>query len=157
MQNYRVIIPKQTQERARNYWNLIKDNWNEAGGYVRKVLQNIGSKEHSFEDFLEILFQTKQPQIFAESAIHGNGKDWNLTELGILGDISVAVSVTVFDNGAHRKPLVHALPFEGVLLYTPGALLRNDRGNEPADWSAVTKANGLDYEKDGLILGIFST
>lgn len=147
MQNYTVIIPKETQERAKNYWNLIKGNWNEAGGYVQKVLQNITSEEHSSEDFLEILFQTKQPQIFAESAIHGNGKDWNLTELGILGDISVAVPVTIFDNGQHRNPLVHTKPFEGVLLYTPGALLRNDVGNEPADWAAVTTEDKLDYKK----------
>jgi hypothetical protein len=147
MQNYKVIIPKQTKERAKKYWNLIKGNLNEAGGYVRKSLKNKKITDYSVEDFLEVLFQTKQPQIFAESAIRGNGKDWNLTELGILGDISVAVPVTIFDDGAHRKPVVHALPFEGVLLYTPGALLRNDRGNEPADWSAVTKANALNYEK----------
>lgn len=147
MQNYTVIIPKQTKERAINYWNVIKENLNEAGQYVQNILKDKTLEEYSVEDFLELLFQTKQPQIFAESAISGNGKDWNLTELGLLGDISVAVPVTIFDNGAHRKPLVHALPFEGVLLYTPGALLRNDRGNEPADWSAVTKANRLDYEK----------
>ena len=147
MQNYTVIIPKQTKERAINYWNVIKENLNEAGQYVQNSLKDKTLEEYSVEDFLELLFQTKQPQIFAESAIYGNGKDWNLTELGILGDISVAVPVTIFDNGAHRKPLVHALPFEGVLLYTPGALLRNDRGKEPADWSAVTKANRLDYER----------
>jgi hypothetical protein len=147
MQNYKVIIPKQTQERARNYWNRIKGDLNDAGKYVYNSLKNKNLENYSVEDFLEILFQTKEPQIFAESSIHGNGKDWNLTELGILGDISVAVPVTIFDNGQHRKPLVYATPFEGVLLYTPGALLRNDVGNEPADWSAVTVANSLDYGK----------
>lgn len=147
MQNYKVILPKQTQERARNYWTLIKGNLNDAGGYVCNSLKNKNLENYSVEDFLEILFQTKKPQIFAESGIYGNGKDWNLTELGILGDISVAVPVTIFDNGQHQKPLVHALPFEGVLLYTPGALLRNDVGNEAADWSAVTVGNSLDYGK----------
>jgi hypothetical protein len=147
MQNYKVLVPKQTYQRASNYWNLIKGNLNNAGGYVNKALKNLALEDHSVEDFLEILFQTKQPQIFAESAIYGNGKDWNLTELGILGDISVAVPVTIFDNGQHRGPLVHAKPFEGVLLYTPGALLRNDGGKEPADWSAVTEANVLNYKK----------
>lgn len=147
MQDYKVILPKQTQERAENYWDFIKENLNEAGKYVYKVLKDKALEHQSIEDFLEILFQTKQPQIFAESAIYGNGKDWNLTELGILGDISVAVPVTIFDNGQHRNPLVHEQAFEGVLLYTPGALLRNDAGNEPADWSAVTQANLLDYEK----------
>lgn len=147
MQDYKVIVPKETQGRAQNYWNRIKVNLNEAGSYVYKALSNKDLESYSVEDFLEILFQTKAPQIFAESAIYGNGKDWNLTELGILGDISVAVPVTIFDNGRHRNPLVHERPFEGVLLYTPGALLRNDAGNEPADWAAVTKANVLDYKK----------
>lgn len=147
MQNYKVIIPKQTQKRANEYWNFIKENLDEAGKYMYNSLKNKKLEDYSVEDFLELLFQTKQPQIFAESAIYGNGRDWNLAELGILGDLSVAVPVTVFDNGQHRKPLVHGQPFEGVLLYTPGALLRNDAGNEPADWSAVTKGNILDYEK----------
>jgi hypothetical protein len=147
MQDYKVIIPKETQERAQNYWNRIKVNLNEAGSYVYKALSNKELEDYSVEDFLEVLFQTKQPQIFAESAIYGNGKDWNLTELGILGDISVAVPVTIFDNGRHQNPLVYELPFEGVLLYTPGALLRNDAGNEAADWAAVTKVNVLDYDK----------
>jgi hypothetical protein len=147
MQNYKVILPKQTYERAKIYWTLLKENLNNAGKHVYNALKDKKVENYSVEDFLEVLFQTKQPQIFAESGIYGNGKDWNLTELGLLGDISVAVSVTIFDNGQHRKPLIHALPFQGVLLYTPGALLRNDVGNTPADWLAVTAANLLDYEK----------
>lgn len=147
MQEYKVIIPKQTEERVHVYWEGIKKDLNAAGKYIYKALKDKELEHHSVEDFLEILFQTKQPQIFAESAIYGNGRDWNLTELGILGDISVAVPVTIYDNGQHRSPLVHTTPFEGVLLYTPGALLRNDAGNEPADWSAVTQASLLDYKK----------
>lgn len=49
--------------------------------------------------FLDTLINTKIPQIIAESAVAGDSSDWNLMELGILGDISI--SVTIFDNGNH--------------------------------------------------------
>ena len=82
------------------------------------------------------------PQIFAESAVAGDGSDWNLTELGILGDISIAVPVSVFDNGNHTAPVIHAEPFPGTLIFTPGALLLNGRGNPPADWAEVVRPDG---------------
>lgn len=147
MRRYKVIIPQQTKERTNTYWNHVKKNLSEAGYYVYKLLKNKSVKELTSIDFLEVLLQTKLPQIFAESSIYGNGTDWNLTELGILGDISIAVPVTIFDNGQHRNPLIHTTPFQGELLYTPGALLRNDAGCEPADWAAVTEHSLLDYGK----------
>jgi hypothetical protein len=97
--------------------------------------------------FLDALLNTKPPLIFAESAVAGDGSDWNLTELGILGDISIAVPVTIFDNGHHTAPIPHTQPFTGTLVFTPGALLRNGRGQTPADWAEVTLADGqLDRE-----------
>jgi hypothetical protein len=84
------------------------------------------------------LLDTKPPQIFAESAVAGDGTDWSLTELGLLGDVSIAVPVTVFDNGNHRTPTPHAAPFPGTLIFTPSALLDNGRGCTPADWGEVT-------------------
>lgn len=147
MRRYKVIIPQETEERANSYWNQIKNNLIEAGDYVYKGLKSKSVQEYTSMDFLEVLLQTKVPQIFAESAIYGNGKDWNLTELGILGDITIAVPVTIFDNGRHQNPFIHKEPFEGELLYTPGALLRNDAGCEPADWAAVTENGTLSYEK----------
>jgi hypothetical protein len=79
--------------------------------------------------------------------VAGDGSDWNLTELGILGDISIAVSVTIFDNGHHTAPVPHVEPFAGTLDLTPGVLLRNGRGQPPADWAEVTLADGqLDTE-----------
>jgi len=64
----------------------------------------------------------------------GNGSDWTLRELGILGDISIGMTVSIFDNGAHQNPTVHKTPFVGHLIYTAGALLRNDLEATPADW-----------------------
>jgi hypothetical protein len=80
------------------------------------------------EDLLGKLFDTKQPQIFAEMAVAGDGSDWSLTELGLLGDVSIAVPVTIFDDGNHHAPTLHDPPFSGMLIFTPGALLRNGRG-----------------------------
>jgi len=79
--------------------------------------------------------------------VAGEVSDWNLTELGILGDISISVPVTVFDNGLHSAPTPHSEPFPGTLVFTPGALLRNGGGCIPADWDEVTLPDGsLDSE-----------
>ena len=94
-------------------------------------------------DILGKLFDTKQPQIFAEMAVAGDGSDWSLTELGLLGDVSIAVPVTIFDNGNHSAPIPHAPAFSGTLIFTPGALLRNGRGHKPADWNEITAPDGL--------------
>lgn len=94
------------------------------------------------QDLLANLFDTKQPQIFAEMAVAGDGSDWSPTELGMLGDVSIAVPVTIFDDGNHNAPTPHARPFSGMLLFTPGALLRNGRGNTPADWNETTALDG---------------
>ncbi|MEM7184312.1 MAG: hypothetical protein AAF518_25665 [Spirochaetota bacterium] len=89
---------------------------------------------------------TKKPQIYAESALHGDGYDWNQYELSILGDISVFVPVKIFDNGLHTKPLVYKTPASGFLIYSPGALLRNDKGGVPVDWEEVVKKKRIHLE-----------
>ncbi len=96
--------------------------------------------------FLETLLNTKRPQIFAESAVFGDGRDWNPEELSILGDVGIAVPVTVYDNGRHAEPEVHETPFAAHLLYVPGALLANGCGRPPADWDEVTRDGVLDPE-----------
>jgi hypothetical protein len=58
-----------------------------------------------------------------------------------LGDISITPPVTVYDNGRHVQPEIHKSPFAATLIFTPGALLRNDRNLIPADWEEVI-ANG---------------
>jgi hypothetical protein len=90
------------------------------------------------------LINTKKPQIFAESSIVGGDdgiKDWKQIELEILGDISMVLPVTVYDNGRHkcRSKDVHKEPFEATLIYVPGALLNSNGYNKPCDWDDVTK------------------
>ena len=79
--------------------------------------------------------------------MYGDGRDWNQKELSILGDISIAVPVTIYDNGRHSNPDVHDPPFQGTLLFVPGALLANGRGADPAaDWEKMTEGGQIDPE-----------
>lgn len=132
--------------RAAEYLRTVKTDPKRAGAYLRNqcVAHEVGAMTEF--DLLGKLFDTKMPQIFAESAVVGDGSDWNLTELGILGDISVAVPVTVFDDGNHNAPRPHDSPFPGTLVFTPGALLRNERGHTPADWDEATERGELSPE-----------
>jgi hypothetical protein len=112
---------------------------NRSGLFLRRELLGKDIENLDTESFIEHLVATKPPLIFAESAVYGNGKDWNQTELSILGDIGVATSVEVYDDGKHHYPHIHKTPFSATLLFIPGALLRNGTGNIPADWDEVTQ------------------
>jgi hypothetical protein len=142
--NYQIIVSEQTFKKAEQYLKDLQSG-SPAGFYLtQKLLVNINTI--STNQLLELLLNTKQPQIFAESSIKGDGSDWNLTELSILGDISIAVDVKIFDNGAHSHPIIHKSPIDGTLVFTPGALLRCDFGFTPADWNEVTLKNNLNDE-----------
>ena len=137
-----LIIPDTTRTRLAEFLSSMRLGRSLAGKRLRNNLAGLELATLPEADFLDALLNTKPPQIFAESAVAGDGSDWNLTELGILGDISIAVPVTIFDNGHHTAPVPHAEPFKGTLVFTPGALLRNGRGQPPADWGEVTLADG---------------
>ncbi|WP_143741882.1 hypothetical protein [Thiorhodovibrio frisius] len=115
-----------------------------AGGYLRAELGGDAAAALSDREFLQRLVNTKRPQYFAESAVYGDGRDWNATELSLLGDLGLAVPVQVFDDGRHQSPEIHDQPLFATLLFIPGALLRNGRGCRPADWDAVTRDNAID-------------
>ena len=112
---------------------------------------NITNNNNTLDDYnyklLHHLINTKKPQIFAESSIVGGEdglKDWKQIELEILGDISMVLPVTVYDNGRHRcrSKDVHNEPFQATLIYVPGALLNGTGYNKPCegpcDWDNVT-------------------
>lgn len=144
---YKILIHKETWGKVGNYLNALEKGDIVAGTYLREKLENRALTQLHAETFLELLINTKFPQIFAESAVCGDGSDWNLTELSILGDISIAVPVTVYDNGRHSRPEIHQPPFNATLLYTPGALLQNGRRCEPADWAEVVSDGQINYQE----------
>jgi hypothetical protein len=141
MKNYQVLLSQETYHKSIDYLEKLKAGA-VAGAYLQKRLQTLDITQASIEDFIELLLQTKQPCIFAETEIYGNGSDWNQAELSVLGDISIATPVTVYDNGRHVRPEVHTRPFSATLVFTPGALLRNGQNLPPADWEEVT-SNGI--------------
>ena len=137
---YRILIHPEAYQKAEAYRiYLVTKGINEAGLYLQRELQGKALAKLDTESFIEDLFATKLPLIYAESAVYGNGNDWNQTELSILGDIGVATSIEIYDDGKFFTPSVHKTPFSATLLFIPGALLRNGKGNKPADWNEVTQ------------------
>ena len=145
MQDYTILIHPQVLDKTSAYLRSLQAGLS-PGGYLGSILDNNRQSEISVWQLLEALVQTKKPQIFAEMAVAGDGADWNQAELSILGDISIAVPVQVYDNGLHRHPKRHKHPFQATLLFTPGALLRNGRARPPADWDEVITNNTIDPE-----------
>ena len=142
---YSIIVPRETLWKAQQYIEELASGTKKPGALLKRKLDQVD--ELTPHILLGLLFDTKPPKIFAESGIHGDGQDWNLDELGLLGDVSVAVPVTIYDDGKHENPSVHAEPFSGTLVYTPGALLENGFGNTPVDLLEVT--NGDSFNDEG--------
>lgn len=142
-----LLVPASTRSRLEEYVASLREGKLHAGERLAEKLADKDLATLTDSVVLDALLNTKPPQIFAECEVAGDGSDWNLVGLGILGDISIAVPVTIFDDGHHTAPVPHAEPFKGNLIFTPGALLRNGRGQPPADWAEVTLADGaLDPE-----------
>lgn len=139
---YSIIIPTETVTRARSYLDELQSGVSQPGMYLSSGLNGVAFQSLTELDLLGKLIDTKHPQIFAESAVYGDGRDWNLIELQLLGDISIAMSVTIFDDGHHTSPTPHLPPFSGTLVFTPGALLRTGQGGTPADWHESTTPEG---------------
>ncbi|WP_310483446.1 hypothetical protein [Chamaesiphon sp. VAR_48_metabat_403] len=145
MSNYQVLVNPQTFINLNSYLEQLKAGYG-AGTYLDNLLKHSDIDLLSTAKFIELLLRTKRPQIFAEFEVYGNGIDWNQTELSLLGDISIAVPVTVYDNGKHRQPDIHDEPFAATLVFTSGALLRNGNNITPVDWAEVTLDGALNSD-----------
>jgi hypothetical protein len=124
---YSIIIPEDTVARADAYLKALRVCRSQPGALLRDRLRGADLRVVTVQDLFGMLFDTKQPQIFAEMAVAGDGSDWSLTELGLLGDISVAVPVTIFDDGNHSAPTPHVPPFSGMLTQAATRLLDRAR------------------------------
>jgi hypothetical protein len=143
MSDYSVVMHPLTHAAIDTYRQAVSDGTQQPGARLARILADEPTATAAIGPFTDALLATKPPQIFAESAVYGDGRDWTATELSLLGDMNIAVDVTVFDDGRHSHPGIHPTSFPACLLYTPGALLRNDRGGMPADWQQVTKADRI--------------
>lgn len=136
---YKILFPEAGLAKAADYLATLQKDPTRAG---KRLQATAAFKQARLDDFglVEALLMTKEPQIFAESSVFGDGSDWTIPELSILGDVSVAVPVTIYDNGAHVGPIVYAEPFTGTLIYTCGALLSPERRS--ADWAELVPQDG---------------
>lgn len=143
--SYRWLLHSETARALAAYrLELIEHGVARAGAFLRQELGEQRPDALGDVQLLALLVNTKRPQFFAESAVYGDGRDWNATELSLLGDLGLVAPVRVFDDGRHQSPDIHAAPFAATLLFIPGALLRNSRGATPADWNAVTRDGQID-------------
>jgi hypothetical protein len=146
MKNYQVLSSQETYQKITSYLEKLKAGSN-PGSYLGDRLKHVDIHQISVIEFIELLMRTKRPQIFAESEVRGNGIDWNQDELSILGDLSIVTPVTVYDNGRHRHPDLHEMPFTATLIFTPGALLRNGNNITPVDWEEVTENGQISSDR----------
>lgn len=145
--SYTVVTSKNNIDKFFNYLTKVNANVNVCGEYYRNIIVNNEYADNLDKKSLirfQQLLNTKRPQIFAESQIVGNGVDWNNDELSILGDVSVCIDVTVYDDGNHITPKVHDKTFEATLMYVPGVILAN---NGLSDYQEVVNHGKLDYNK----------
>ena len=75
---YEILIPDDTRTRLAEYEVAVRSGSIQPGAWLADALRHE-------DDFATALLRTKQPLIFAESAVAGDNSDWNLTELGLLG------------------------------------------------------------------------
>ena len=147
---YQVIMCDTSLEKVKRYQKNLINKTQIPGERLKILISELGKgktkknlKDLSLEEFIELLLNTKKPQYFAENL--GQAKDdtdWNADELSILGDINITVPVTIYDNGIHKASdgiTVHKEPFQGTLLFTPGALLHNSANLATPDLQEVTQ------------------
>ena len=142
---YQVIFARELLKRATDYGRALADGSLAPGKYLSQQIQSNGPGNSPLK-LLERLLQTKHPQIFAESAVAGDGRDWNAAELSLLGDISIATDVEIYDDGRHQDPAPHQSPFQGTLVFTCGALFRSGFSNPPPDFQEVVRQGTVDEE-----------
>jgi hypothetical protein len=144
--SYHLVLSHLTQRKISRLARRIARGDAVSGMRVARLM-NTGDAPITPDTLLKLLIRSKEPCIFAESEVAGDGSDWTAEELDILGDISIAAHVTVFDDGRHQDPQTHEPSFEGTLVFTPGALLRNDRGGTPPDFLEVVEANQVNPDR----------
>ncbi len=117
--------------------------------YLIRIKKDV--KDLTPTDLHQYILRTKEPVIFAEQHVKGDGSDWNVTELEILGDTSFITEVKAYDNGASGtdnsalklKQYKEHLPTQ-FLISVSGPIFK--RGT--ADYKEVVDSDGnIDYAK----------
>lgn len=111
--NYDVILSQTTLVMIIAYKNALLSNTTKPGAHLNRILndERVNLEQTSNEAFIQLLLWTKQPMIFAESEVVGDGTDWNTEELRILGDLSIAMKVSQIRSSYEWDLIVHARTF----------------------------------------------
>lgn len=145
MRDFIIIYHQNVLDRVESYRKALLSGTRSPGMLLAGRMKGANLEALSPQSFLNLMLNTKKPQIFAESQVHGDGSDWSQEELSIMGDVGVAVQVQIFDDGKHYHPEIHKVPFNGTLLFIPGALLRSNGVSTPCDLNEVTEGNDFNY------------
>jgi hypothetical protein len=152
---YDIVLSEQTLQNILQYKSDIASGKATPGDRLKQALDETGvpPARVTAQDFIQALLATKQPMIFAESAIKCDGTDWTHRELGILGDINITMKAKFYDNGvwdpAHKDFREHKPPLDGQLMFTPGPLLgvgKSFNGISP-DYAEVVSGKSIDQTK----------
>ncbi|MDF1647041.1 MAG: hypothetical protein P1U61_08715 [Legionellaceae bacterium] len=147
MKDAEILIAQETLLKLEQYKQKLQtEGLKEVGAYFKAQLQSVGPIERlSTRDFLFLLLASKKPQIFAESAVTHTIADWSPIEASILGDITINMRVTMYNDGQHHRAYInHEPPLTGAALaYVPGALLISSS----PDYQEVVTGNQLKQEQ----------
>jgi ADP-ribosylglycohydrolase len=135
---YQILLHGETRDEIQAFAEDLQAGKTQAGTRLARSLEDLPVKRWNWQWLLGSLMNSKEPCIFAESGVRGDGSDWTIRELRILGRIGMAVPVTVFDDGRHHAPDIHDNVFPATLLYIPGPLFAGGRG-EPPEWNLVRR------------------
>lgn len=148
MNNIDILCSEATLKTIEVYYDDLLNNNKKPGAHLAKQLETVQLKDIDLETFIQLLIQTKLPQIFAESAVNHDESDWTAIEGKILGDLSVNMPVKFYNNGVHGRGFTsYVPPIEGNLAYVPGALLQARKGKRSADLDEVIVNGTLDQNK----------
>jgi hypothetical protein len=75
---YSILIPDKTMARAADYLHALQGARSQPGVLFRDRLEGADLQTMTQQDLLAELFDTKCPQIFAQTAVAGDGSDWSL-------------------------------------------------------------------------------
>lgn len=146
-----ILISEQTLKKIKDYHKFLCLNGvNKVGAHFKKQLNScdIALADMDLNTFATLMVQSKIPKVFAESAVYHDERDWTLQEESILGDISIDVPVTIFNDGGHFSSFKnHETPISAHLAYVPGALLRSDLTGKTADIEEVIVNGKLNQDR----------
>lgn len=143
---YRFLVCNSTFDLAKDYLNKLIAGGVKPGYFLSCELAGVDLQSLEIDRFLDLLINTKKPQIFAEKSVLGDGGDWNHDEMTILGNVMISVPVKAYDNGIHYNPQVHRVPIDSTLIFVPGALFESGTSTLPADFEYVCH-KGFVYDR----------